>query len=40
MKSRNTCLLTHGDSNIRVAADGVTHGKINASQNPNSKKTH
>ena len=40
MKSRATCLLTHGDGNIRVAADGVTHGKINASLNPNSKKTH
>jgi hypothetical protein len=40
MKSKVTGLFTHGDSNKRVAADGVTHGKIIASPNPNSKKTH
>lgn len=40
MKSKVTGLLTHGDSNIRVAATAVTQGKISAFPNPNSKKPH
>ena len=39
MKSKVTDLLTHGENNIRVAANGVTHSKIDAFPYTNSKKT-
>lgn len=39
MKSEVTGLLTHGENNIRIAANSVTHSKINAFLYANSKKT-